>query len=135
MKWEALVVLMFDIQYRNLWIYSPGHSGVKGNDRADRLAGKPIIASGLRLGRSEVLRSMRHYLRGKSQGHLTIDRLKQRRVERGCARRSSLKGRERAIVSQSEVHWNCVKGNVGETSERRREAHMGISKRIDATLN
>ena len=34
----------------------------KGNDRADRLAGKATIKGGLRLGISEVLRSLRHYL-------------------------------------------------------------------------
>ena len=41
--------------------------------------------------------SMRHQLRAQSQGHHTIDHLKESGVERGSARRSSLKGRERAI--------------------------------------
>ena len=59
------------------------------NDRADRLAGKVNIATGLRLGRSEVLRSSRHYLRAQSQGRHTIDRMEERGVERGGARRSS----------------------------------------------
>ena len=63
------------------------------------LAGKVTLTSGLLLGRSEVLRSLRHYLRAQSQGHLTIDRLEERGVERGSARRSSLEGRERAIVN------------------------------------
>ena len=32
-------VLMVDIHLRKLlWVYCPGHAGVKGNDRADRLA-------------------------------------------------------------------------------------------------
>ena len=53
------------------------------------------------LGRSEVLESLRHYPRTQSQGHHTIDRLEERDLERGSARRSSLKGRERAIVSQT----------------------------------
>ena len=52
----------------------------------------------LLLGRSEVLRSLRHYLRVQSQGHHTIDRLEERDVERG---RSPLKGREMAIVNQT----------------------------------
>ena len=52
---------------------------------------------------SELLRSLRHYLRAQSQGHHTIDRLEVRGVERGSARRSSLKGRERAIVSQTTI--------------------------------
>ena len=36
-----------------LWVYCPGHAGVKGNNRADRLAGKTTLTSGLLLGRSE----------------------------------------------------------------------------------
>ena len=74
-------------------VYCPGHAGVKGND----------LTSGLLLERSEVLRSLRHYLRAQSQGHRTIDRLEERGVERGSARRSSLKGRERAIVNQTNI--------------------------------
>ena len=99
-------VLMVDIHLQKLlWLYCPGHAGVKENDRADRLADKAAVTSGLFLGRSEVLRSLRHYLRTQSQGlgHHTIDRLKERGVERGSARRSSLKGRERVIVNQTNI--------------------------------
>ena len=89
---------------KHLWLCCPGHAGVMGNDRADRLADKATLVSGLLLGRSEVLRSLRHYLQAQSQGHHTIDRLKERGVERGSARRSSLKGREsRAIVNQPNI--------------------------------
>ena len=56
-----------------------------------RLAGKAAITKGLRPGRSEVLGSLRHYGRIQSQGHHTIDCL-EKGVERGSARRSSLKG-------------------------------------------
>ena len=78
---------MVDTHLRNyLWVYRPGHAGVKGNDRADRLAGKAPITSGLLLGRSEVLMSLRHYLRAQSQGHHTIDRLEEKGVERASAR-------------------------------------------------
>ena len=73
-------------------------------DRADRLAGKATITGGLRLGRSEVLRSLRHCLREQSQGHYTIDRLEERGVERGNAQQSSLRGRrERAIVNETKI--------------------------------
>ena len=86
-----------------LWVYCPGHAGVKGNDRADRLVGIATLTSGLLLGRSEALSSLRHYLRAQSQGHHTTDRLEERCVERGSAGRSSLKGRERAIVNQTNI--------------------------------
>ena len=72
-------VPMFDIHLRRiLWVYCPGHAGVKGNDRADRLAGKATVTGGLRPGRSKVLRSLRHYLRAQDQGHHTIDRIEER---------------------------------------------------------
>ena len=51
--------------------------------RADRLTDKAAIIYGLSLGRSEVLRSFRHYLRAQSHGHHTLDRLEERGVERG----------------------------------------------------
>ena len=81
-------------------------------------ASKATLTSGLLLGRSEVLRSLRHYLRAQSQGHHTIDRLEERGVERGSARRSSLKRRERAIVNQTNS-GTVLKDDSGETSERR----------------
>ena len=96
-------VSMVNIHLRKLlWVYCPGHSGVTGNDRAHRLAGKATLTSGLLL-RSDVLRSLRHYLRAQSEGHHTIDRLEERGVERGSAGRSSLNGRERAIVNQTNM--------------------------------
>ena len=76
---------------------------VEENDRADGLAGKATLARGSLLGRSEVLRSLRRQLQAQSQGHHTIDCLEKSGVERGSARRSSLKGRERAIVNQTNI--------------------------------
>ena len=118
---------MVNIYLRKLlWVYSSGHTGVKGNDRAERLASKATLTIGLLLRRYEVLRSLRHYLQAQSQGHRIIDRLEERGVERGSARRSSLKGRERAIVNQM---------NIGKTSERGCGPHMGFSERTDTILN
>ena len=133
-------VSMVDIHLRKLlWVYCPGHAGVKGNDRADRLAGKAVLTSGLLQGRSELLRSLRHYQQAQSQGHHTIDHFEARGMERGNAQQSSLKGRERQSdkhwKGQSDKHWNCFKGNTGETSERRGEAHMGFSERTNTIVN
>ena len=117
-----------------LWVYCPGNAGVMGNDRADRLAGKATLTGGLRLERSEVLRSLRLYLRTQSQGHHTVDRLEERGVERGSARRSSLKGRERAIVNQTNI-GTVSKATLGKTSDSQGGVHMGFSERIDTILN
>ena len=96
---------MVDIHLRKLlWVYCPGQAGVKGNDGEDRLAGKATLTSVLLLGRSEVLRSLRYNLRAQSQGHHTVDRLEERGVDIGIARRSSLKRQERAIVNPRKVH-------------------------------
>ena len=41
-------VSTFDIHLQKLlWMYSPGHAGVKGNDRVNRLTGKATNTSGL----------------------------------------------------------------------------------------
>ena len=41
-------VSMVDIHLEKLlWVYCPGHAGVKGNNRADRLAGKAPFTSSL----------------------------------------------------------------------------------------
>ena len=104
----------------------------EGNDPADWLAGKATLKCGLRLGKFEVLRSLKHYLRAQSQGHHTIDRLEERGVEKGSARGSSWKTRKGH--RQSDEHWNCLKGNVGKT-ERRGGAHVGFFERTDTILN
>ena len=70
----------------------------------------------------------------QSQEHLIIDRLEERSMKRGSARRSSLKGRKWAIVNQTNI-GTCFKSNVGETAERRDGAHMGISEHTHIILN
>ena len=103
---------------------------VKRNDRADRLAGKATLTSTLLLGRSEVLRSLRHYPRSQNQRHHTTDRLEERGVERGSARRSSLKADERGPSSIRRT-LEPFQGDF----ERQGGAHMGFSEHIDTILN
>ena len=63
-------VFMVDIHLQKLlWVNCLGHARVKGNDRADRLVGKATLTNGLLLGRSEVLRSLRHYLWARTSHH------------------------------------------------------------------
>ena len=82
-------------------MHCPGHVGMKGDDRVDRLAGKATTTSGLRRRRSEVLRSLRHYRLAQIHGHHTTDRQEEECAGRRHVRRSSLKRHERAIVSQT----------------------------------
>ena len=101
-----------------LWVYCPEHAGVKGNDRADRMPGKTTVTRDLRLWRSEMLRSLRHYLRARAKPRNSRHRSpgRERRKKRGSARRPSLKGRERAIVSHTNIRI-ASKANVRESSE------------------
>ena len=62
-----------------------------------------VFTSGSRLGRSEVLRSLRQYLKARSQGSHTTNHLEERGMERGSTQWSSLKGWERAIVNQMNI--------------------------------
>ena len=67
---------------RLLWIYRPGHAGVSGTERADRLASTADITSGLQLGRAEVFRCLRIFLNMDRPKHHSIDRLKERGMEK-----------------------------------------------------
>ena len=88
---------------RLLWIYCPGHAGVSGNERADRLASTADITSGLQLGRAEVLRGLRNFLSTDKPEHHSIDRLKERGVEKGSGRHSTLQDRERSVFNQTNI--------------------------------
>ena len=128
-------VSMVDIHLQKLlWVYCPEHAGVKGNDRADGLAGKATLTSGLLLRRSEVLRSLRHYLLAQSQGHHIIDRLEERDVDRGSAGRSFMKGRERAIVNQTNLR-TVSKATLGKLLRETGWSAYGLSERTDTILN
>ena len=102
-------------------------AGVSGNERANRLASTANITSGLHLGRTEVLRGLRNFLNMDRPEHHSIDRLKERGVEKGSGRHSTLQGRERSCV-QPDKYWHCFEGNLGETAERRGKARMGLSE-------
>ena len=111
-------------------------SGHAGNDRADTLAGKkqqPYIPSGLRLGRSEMLRSLRHYLQAQNQGCYTVDHLEETGVERGSVRR------ERAIIREkakpSNIVWTVSTGTFGKLTNKVERIIMGFSKRMGIILN
>ena len=121
-------------------MYYPGHTGVKGNERADRLADKTTVTNAMRLLRSEMLRSLRHYVRAQSRGyhHHTIGRLVGRGMEREGARRSSLKGRERIIVNQMNIK-TVLKATFGKLLRDKvvRIWHLRIDtiERIDTIFN
>ena len=60
-----------------------------------------------------VLRSLKHHLRPQRQGHYIINLPEERGVERRGARRSSLKGRERAIVNWTNIWYSAANETPG----------------------
>ena len=86
------------------WMYCPGHAGVRGNEQADSLASTGDIREGLTLGKTEVLRELRQTLKARMPpAHHSVERLQERGIERGSGRRSTLRGRERAVVNQTDI--------------------------------
>ena len=92
-----------------------------------------LVLKGLQLGRADVLRGLRNFLNMDRPEHHSIDRLKERGVEKGSGRHSTLQGRERSVKPGK--YWHCFEGNLGETVERQGEARMGLSERYDAILS
>ena len=86
------------------------------SDRTHRLTSKAALTSGLLLGRSEVLRSLRHYLSAQSP------RTSHHRSPGGerCGKRKRktiFLQRTRESHRQSDEHWNRFKGNFAKTSQ------------------
>ena len=78
-------------------------STVLGTPESDSLASTAGITSGLQLGRAEVLRGLRNFLNTDRPEHHSIDHLKERGVEKGSGRHSTLQGRERSVFNQANI--------------------------------
>ena len=77
-----------------------------------------MITTGLRLGRSEVLRSLRHYLWAWSQRYQSIVRSRERSVEKRSAQRHTLERRERTVVNKRNMRTVSIdRHNFSGTSE------------------
>ena len=63
--------------------------------------------------------------RAQIQGHHSIDRPEERGVERGSASRSSLKGRERVVVSQTNITEPYKRRRFGNFWETDRQTDRG----------
>ena len=68
---------------------------------ADRLASTADITFGLQLGRAEVLRGLRNFLNMDRPEHHSIDRLREKGMDKGSCRHSTLQGRERPVFNQT----------------------------------
>ena len=118
-------VPMFHTHLRkHLWLYCPGHGRVKEWPRRQTGGqGNPHkwLAS-LKIGSVEELKTLPSGLMSKTSPYRQHERM-------SCGKRKCSK------IFLEHEDWNCFKGNVGKTSERRSRIYMGFTERIYTTQN
>ena len=85
------------------WLFRPGHAGVRGNERADRLAGSAILSDGgLTLDPPTVRSLVTEHLQQVDivPDSNTVEVLKAKGVQRGAGRTVMLTGAARRISNQ-----------------------------------
>ena len=112
---------------RLIWIFSPGHAGVKGNERADSLAGDAVIDNNLTLDPPTVLQCITQQLitARPSSSSYTLSLLKDKGVQLGegatCTHRGATRRRQNQLLmetvslqtlryslkSREEQVWSC----------------------------
>jgi len=83
------------------WIFCPGHAGVKGNERADQLAGTADITGSLTLDPPTVTALVRDHLVGKREdSSYTLELLKEKGVQSGQGMLSNRRNPSRRLLNQ-----------------------------------
>ena len=84
------------------WIYSPSHTGVEGNEMADKLASEAPINSSLKMDKGDLLKALSKHLEDKEVEEYgdAVSRLEEAGVMRGSGRRSELTGTSRRVTNQ-----------------------------------
>ena len=83
------------------WIFCPGHAGVRGNERADALAGEAENESTLTLDPPTVLALVsEHFELTRVDTSNTTSILKEKGIPRGAGRKCNLRGPARRISNQ-----------------------------------
>ena len=105
------------------WIFSPGHAGVTGNERADSLAGSAAIDNDLVLDPPTVLQCVKENLaqnRPPSSSY-TVSRLKEKNVQPGeganCTHRGATRRRHNQLLTET-ISLHTLRWVLMERSER-----------------
>lgn len=89
---------------RVTFIFVPGHAGVSGNERADRLASCAPIASGRAMDRADILNAIREKGRTEDsqndEDSTSVSRLLELGVKCGAARLERHTGHMRQLINQ-----------------------------------
>ena len=108
---------------RITWIFSPGHAGVTGNERADSLAGSAAIDNDLVLDPPTVLQCVKENLlqnRPPSSSY-TVSRLKEKNIQPGegakCTLRGATRRRHNQLLTET-ISLHTLRWVLMERSER-----------------
>ena len=105
------------------WLFCPGHSGVRGNERADRLAGSAQPGEDrLILDPPAVIKSVKLHLQQQEStpNSYTLDMLQEKGVQRGAGCQKDLSGLARRVHNQ--MLFNTISlPTLRWTMERRAE--------------
>ena len=100
------------------WIFCPGHAGVIGNERADKLAGDSVIEGDFTLDPPTILSTVRDYLASAiEEDSFTKNIVMEKGVKYGEGRKSELRGPDRRFsnqlmmetVSMPTLRWTLLK--------------------------
>ena len=86
-----------------VWMFSPGHAGVLGNEQADRLAGSAQFGGILMHDKADVVKMLwKNVCSSEEQvEHHSLVRMIQRGVMRGSGRYSTLRGKVKRTHNQT----------------------------------
>ena len=111
------------------WIFCPGHAGVKGNERADELAGTAVIDGELKLDGPTVLRIVRDHLANRRvEESYTKDRLIENGVKYGEGRKSNVRDPTRRYTNQLMMETISVYTLKWSLQRRAEEVWMNSSQ-------
>lgn len=87
------------------WIFCPGHAGVKGNEKADRLAGEATsVDSTVKPDKVEVLKRLSRHLIGEedkeAEASPAVERMMVLGVQKGSGKSGTLAGKNRRTFNQ-----------------------------------
>ena len=90
-----------------VWIFCPGHAGVRGNEAADKLAGEATVGDDIKPDRADLIDRVARQLGDQeleeAEAHYAIARMQEMGLARGMGRKLRLAGKERKMYNQMQT--------------------------------